>query len=135
MSDATVSCAVGSTLTCLVNGENKENQPEKWVCKPRRRQHVWGFSRITPMHSAPHFGFLKNLFDFSIIHLWILRKIFFKTPKPSKSVKILKKTATKSREGGARIEMAILSSQHRICFGEDDMVTWQFQVNSSILLL
>lgn len=72
---------------------------------------------------------LSNLFAFSITHLWILKKK--KKPhktKSDKSVKILEgKKRKKSKESGAEIEMALLSSQHRICFGENGIVSWQFR--------
>lgn len=60
---------------------------------------------------------LSNLFDISITHLWILRKVT--KPKPSKSVKILEKRNKKQGRWN-RNRNGCSSSQH-ICFGR---MTW-----------
>lgn len=110
-------CAAGSTLTCLVNGEKRTKKINRQNGSANHKEEslVGGLSGITHLlfclsRWLPH---LSDLFDFSITQLWILRKVTI--PKPSKSVKILKKE-TKSKESGTDTETAVLSSQHRICF-------------------
>lgn len=92
---------------------------------------MWGLSRITHLCILPltlAFRLVKSFCFFNYTSLNPQKEKKTHKTKSDKSVKILEgKKRKKSKESGAEIEMALLSSQHRICFGENGIVSWQFR--------
>lgn len=121
--------------------KNKENKSTKWVCKLKRRQHGVGpFKNHTSMYFASYSGFQTcQIFLLFQLHIYESSKRKKKKHKKLKVANLLKfwreKKKKKSKESGTEIEIAllILSSQHRICSVEDDIVFMAIQVSSSIL--